>query len=75
MVNEMVVKELTREDQCRLVDVPGLVPVVREGGREGLWKCASVPQRRSEEAYEMGLEQGHSARSTRSGRETSFVES
>ncbi|GLC68369.1 hypothetical protein PLESTF_000683700 [Pleodorina starrii] len=27
MVNEMVVKELTREDQCRLVDVPGLVPL------------------------------------------------
>ncbi|PNW74724.1 hypothetical protein CHLRE_12g512750v5 [Chlamydomonas reinhardtii] len=27
MVNEMVVKELTKEDQCRLVDVPGLVPV------------------------------------------------
>ncbi|GLI58954.1 hypothetical protein VaNZ11_000672 [Volvox africanus] len=27
MVNEMVVKELTREEQCRLVDVPGLVPV------------------------------------------------
>ncbi|KAG2452564.1 hypothetical protein HYH02_002801 [Chlamydomonas schloesseri] len=27
MVNEMVVKQLTKEDQCRLVDVPGLVPV------------------------------------------------
>ncbi|KXZ56037.1 hypothetical protein GPECTOR_2g1589 [Gonium pectorale] len=27
MVNEMVVKKLTYDEQCRLVDVPGLVPV------------------------------------------------
>ena len=26
MVNEQIVKALTAEDQCRLVDMPGLVP-------------------------------------------------
>lgn len=32
MVNDLVVKELTREEECRLVDVPGLVPMVG-----GMW--------------------------------------
>jgi hypothetical protein len=37
MVNELVVKALTLEDQCRLVDLPDVVPKVRPcppaGGR------------------------------------------